>query len=471
MQQQKKLMVLIYFSLILPVNAATLQHTIDELIEQSFPHATIGVFIKDAQSGQVIYQRNADKLLTPASNIKMLTAAAALYHLGPEDRYVTTLSRDHNNIYLTFSGSPAFTSEDLKQLLRHLSQEGIKTIAGDVVLDTSQFKPPYHPAGSNYDDLGWYYEAPSTAVILNDNSVAFDFISAQTLNKPVKIKPEKPNNTLHIINNVITVSKTEAKEHCSLNIEMQTNNTVRLYGCLAQEEKPLKMQLAIPRPESYAKQIIKLALKESNIVLKGHIIEGHKPLQAKIIATHQSNELSQLLTHMLVESDNLYADSVTKRLAYSITGEGTYKQGAFAIKQILAKHTHLDMKQLELADGDGTRYNLITPKQTVVFLTDVFQDKNMSPMFSAALPAMGVSGTLKGRMKNTVLEKIVLAKTGSMHDISALSGYLMLPKDKTIIFSIISNNITGDYNKAKQLEDKILLAVYSSLQETLRREM
>ncbi len=470
MRHNMLMIALICLSRILHAQADALQHTIDGLIEQSFPHATVGVFIKDAQSEGILYERHANKLLSPASNIKMLTAAAAFYHLGPEDRYRTTLSRDKHNIYITFTGSPAFTTDDLKQLLSHLKQQGIKTIPGNVVLDTSQFKPPYHPAGSNYDDLGWYYDAPSTAVILDGNAVAFDFISAETLNKPIKIKPEKPNNTLHLINNVRSVSKAQAKEHCSLNIEMQPNNTVQLYGCLAQDKKPLKMQLALPNPNLYAKQIIKTALKENNIVLSGDIIEGHRPPQTQTIAIHQSDELKQLLTHMLLESDNLFAGSVTKRLAHSITGEGTYKQGAFAIKQILAKHTKLDVKQLQLADGDGTRYNLITPKQTALLLSDLLEDKKISPMFIDALPIMGVSGTLKGRMKKTVLENTVKAKTGSMHDISALSGYLLLPKDKTIIFSIISNNITGDYSNAKKLEDNILLAVYSSLQTKDRVE-
>lgn len=439
------------------VQAQTLQQDIDGLIEQTFPHANIGIFIKDAQSGRVMYQRNANKLLSPASNIKMLTAAAALYHLGPDDRYITSLSRDHNNAYITFSGSPAFTTDDLKQLLH-----GLTTISGNIVLDTSQFKPPYHAAGTTYDDIGWYYDAPSTAIILNGNAISYDFISAKTLGKPIEIKPEIQGKALTIINNVITVSKAQEKEHCNLNIDVQPNNTLRLYGCLSQEDEPKKMQLAVPNPTLYAKQQIKTILKQSNILLKGNVIEGHKPTQATIIATHQSDDLPKLLTHMLLESDNLYADSVTKRLGHALTGEGTYKQGAFAIKKILAQHTHLDMKQVELMDGVGTRYNMITPKQMVIFLTDLYQDKKIYPIFLSTLPRMGVSGTLKDRMKNTGLEKNVLAKTGSMHDISALSGYLVLPTGKTIIFSIICNNITGDLSKAKELEDKILLAVYSN---------
>lgn len=446
----------VLFFFILPLQAQTLKQDIDGLIEQTFPHSNIGVFIKDAQSEQVIYQHNANKLLSPASNIKMLTAAAALYYLGPNDRYITNLSRDEKHVYITFSGSPAFSTENLKQLFH-----GLKLITGNIVLDTSQFKPPYHAAGTSYDDMGWYYNAPSTAIILNGNAIAYDFVSPKTLGKPIVVKPESPNKALTILNNVTSVSKAHEKSHCNLSIDTQSNNTVHLYGCLSQEDKPKKMQLAIPNPVLYAKQQIKTILKNSNIAFKGNVIEGLKSNQAKIIASHQSDDLLVLLKHMLLESDNLYADSITKRLGYLLTGQGTYKQGAFAIKQILAKHTHLDMKQLELTDGAGTRYNMITPKQMNIFLTDLYQDKKLNPLFLSILPRMGISGTLKDRMKNTVLEKNVFAKTGSMHDISALSGYLLLPKGKIIIFSIISNNITGHLSKAKELEDKILLAIYS----------
>jgi D-alanyl-D-alanine carboxypeptidase/D-alanyl-D-alanine-endopeptidase (penicillin-binding protein 4) len=110
----------------------------------------------------------------------------------------------------------------------------------------------------------------------------------------------------------------------------------------------------------------------------------------------------------------------------------------------------------------GNRYNLITPKQMAIFLTDLYQDKKMYPLFINMLPRMGATGTLKDRMKKSGLENKILAKTGSMHDITALSGYMLLPTGKTIIFSIIGNAITGDYIKAKELEEKILLAVFNN---------
>jgi len=162
---------------------------------------------------------------------------------------------------------------------------------------------------------------------------------------------------------------------------------------------------------------------------------------------------------MLQTSDNLYADSLFKQLAYSVTGEGIYKQGIFAIKQILAQHTHIDPDQVELADGAGTRYNLATPEQMVVLLSDLYNDTAMRSIFLDTLPQAGVSGWLKKRLKNTDLEKKVFAKTETMHDISSLSGFIINSNARTFIFSIIINSVNKPISEAKSLEDQILLII------------
>ena len=131
----------------------------------------------------------------------------------------------------------------------------------------------------------------------------------------------------------------------------------------------------------------------------------------------------------------------------------------FAVKSILARNTKLDMNQLELADGIGTRYNLATAEQISILLSTIYRDKKIFPIFFKALPQSGVSGTLKERMKKSPLTKIVYAKTGSMHDISSLSGYLINPHGKPLIFSIIINGINRSPSKAKSLEEQILTII------------
>ncbi len=440
-------------------HSQTLSENIDDIIQQKLPHATVGVLVKDASTGQIIYSKNPDKLLSPASSMKVFTAAAALYQLKPTYRFLTTLSRKKQDYFISFSGSPSLTEADLTNLLLSLKKNNVKIIPGNIILDTSRFKAPFYPGGASIDDMGWYYSAPDTAAILDGNAVAYDFIGAKEIGKLVKIKPKTSPSALTIINQVITVTKEQEKDHCNFNIETKANNTLRLYGCLAQNDKPNLMKLAVPDPILMTKQAVKKVLYQNNIVLNGHIINGKVPSDAITLLSNTSDDLVKLITHMLRESDNLYASSLTKELAYALTKEGTNKQGAYAIKTILSKHTNLDMSQLEIADGVGTRYNLITPEQMVTLLTDLYQDLNMRDIFLKALPQAGVSGTLQERMKNTALDKIVFAKTGTMHDISSLSGFVISADKKPLIFSIIINGVNKPISEAKALEEEILLNI------------
>jgi len=453
----RKIIILLYL-LSFSIHAENLTQKIDNLINSMLPRGHIGVMVIDPETKEILYQKDQAKFFNPASNIKLLTAAAALYQLGENYHYHTDLFQDKNNFYLKFSGDPSLTRDDLNKLIKKLSDLNIKEIAGDIILDTNAFKPPYHASGMSYDDLGWYYAAPSTAIMLDGNALAYDFVSAK-LNMPIEIKPKTENTALTIINEVKTVKKEEAIKHCNLNIEIKDNNTTRLYGCLAQDEHPHLMHLAISDPNLYAINVIKEALKEANIKLQGSIILGEKPINAKLIAQHESADLSKLITHMLEESDNLYADSLTKLIGSSLTGQGTYKEGVYAIKKILKENTHLDTHEIELTDGAGTRYNVITPNELIVFLTALYNDPKIKPIIINSLPKMGVSGSLKDRMKDSLLTNKVFAKTGSMHDISALSGFMITPKNKTYIFSIISNGINGKLKIGKDLEEKILLAL------------
>jgi serine-type D-Ala-D-Ala carboxypeptidase/endopeptidase (penicillin-binding protein 4) len=435
----------------------TLAEKIDTLIEQQLPHAIVSVLIKDAQTGQIIYSKNANKLLSPASGTKLFTAAAALYQLKPDYTFLTTLAQKNQDFYLTFSGSPSLTIDNLTNLLLNLQKNGINTINGNIILDGSRFKPPYYAGGYSYDDLGWYYAAPSTAIILNGNAVAYEVSNAQKIGMPIQIKAKTSDPGLTIINEVITADKAQVKEHCNLNIDLKSHNKLRLYGCLAEKKAPQLLQFAITDPILLAKQVIKNTLDKNGILCKGQITTGKTPPDAKLIASIRSKNLSQLITRMLQESDNLYANSLYKQLAYSVTGEGSYKQGSFAMKKILSQHTNLDLGQLEIVDGVGARYNLTTAEQLVVLLTDLYNDKGIQPIFLNALPQAGISGSLKDRMKKTSLEKKVFAKTGTMHDISSLSGYLINTNSKTLIFSIIINGINTPISKAKSLEEQILL--------------
>lgn len=147
--------------------ASNLNKKLNDIIRQALPNAMVGVYIQTLD-GKPIYAHHADKLFNPACNTKLYTAAAALYSLGPNYHYETSLSRLNEDIFITFSGAPDLTSYDLSNLLQQVS-----TIKGNLVLDTKRFKPPYYLPGYSYDELGWGYSAPCHSVIINKNAAKY----------------------------------------------------------------------------------------------------------------------------------------------------------------------------------------------------------------------------------------------------------------------------------------------------------
>jgi len=417
-------------------------HPIDKLIDDKLPYANVSIMAKNMATGDVIYQKNADRRLMPASGTKLFTAAATLFQFDENHTFPTTLSQQGEVYYITFTGSPSLKKSELKTLLTHIKDKPKK-----IVLDTTRFESPNYPDGIQYDDLGWYFAAPDTAIMLDENYETYEFITGKKPGKKIKIKAKSTEHQLKLINQVVGASPEDAKHHCDLNVALLPENTLKLYGCLAVRDTPKLMMLAIPDPLYLAKNIIHSSYKDVPIEL------GATPKDAKPLYTIPSPSITELVQHMLLVSDNLYANALTKQLGFAVTGHGRYKEGVFAMQKILAKNTSVDFSQIKLKDGEGTRYNLVTTNQMITLLSDFYQYKNL-------LPCMGVSGNLQDRMKGSVLEGKVHAKTGSMQDTSSLSGYI--DGAQPVVFSILINGINQPLHQVKNIEEEIVQALANS---------
>ena len=447
------------FILFSQVHAASGIEAIDALIAAKLPNASVGMVVKDLKTDKIVYAHHPQTLEALASGTKLLTAAAALYQLGADYHFLTKLAQKGKDYYLSFSGSPSFTEANLDLLLQQLQARGISVIEGDIIVDSSRFRAPEYPDGLSMDDLGWDYAAPDSAIIINENTEAFQCITGESVGMPVSIQSLSKNPGLQIINDLKTATQEEAEQHCSMHIALKAQNTLHLFGCLPKGDEPTILNLAIPEPFLYLKQLIALQLSKRGITLKGEIKSGYTPANAKTLLSFQSDDLQQLVSHMLKKSDNIYANSLTKLLGHVLSGEGSTKQGVYAIKKILTQHSSVDFNQMVLRDGMGTRYNLATAAQMVTLAQDLYRNDEMQSLILAALPQAGVSGTLKNRFKKTPLEGNLFAKTGSMHDISSISGYIISPKGAVLAFSLLINGLNMPKAEVKQIEQLLLLAV------------
>ncbi|MDF2940085.1 MAG: putative D-Ala-D-Ala carboxypeptidase [Gammaproteobacteria bacterium] len=423
-------------------------------IKKHIPQYNTGILIENANTGQVLYQLHSTQSFTPASNTKVFTAAAALWYLGPEFRFQTTLSTKGSvqnneldgNAYITFSGDPSFKSSNLLDLIAQLKASGVHSIDGNVILDDSVYSGPQYPLGWPQDDLPYCYAAPATGIIINQNCMYFQLNNGKVVHRDGNKFP---------VNNQVKLVARSALRTCGFEPEILGDNTVILKGCLLNQQI-WNFQFAVHNPGNYAIQMVTRYLNSQGIILKGQVELGTTPYGVKVIATRQSANLQTLLGIMLKKSDNLYAESITRTLGKQYYGVGSHKAGANAINAILEKQVGPDFTPPYLQDGSGeSTYNLASPQQLVQVLHAMYHSP-MGKIFIKELAISGQPGTLVYRMSTPPLRGKIFAKTGTIEGVSTLSGYIILPGRQPVIFSIMMNEIVGSKTRARAAQDKIV---------------
>ncbi len=404
--------------------------------------ASVGIKLQSVKNGEVMFAQNTHKLLVPASNAKIFTAVAALTYLGPEYVFNTQLLTSpkaivsnktlNGDLYIKFSGDPSLTSADISQLFATLKQRGVNRINGHVYIDDSVFSGSSLGPGWLGADTRYCYSAPISGVIIDHNCPRF-------LYQP---KAKK----------VATI--------CSHKYTKRGKKHVRRNSCLRVRHKasPYYVQRVLHNPHEYAKGLVEQLLTQQHISVSGEISRAAANKNMQIVALHRSEPLAELLTKMLKESDNLFADAIFKKLGSVYFDEsGNWENGSLAVKNILTEKAHLNMNNLRLVDGSGmSRYNLVTADEVTDLLNYAYHRLPYATDFIQALPVGGIDGTLARRMHKMDLRGRVRAKTGTMHSVTALSGYLETTHDDVLVFSIIFNGFYGSGRYYRAISDELL---------------
>lgn len=466
---------------------------LDNMLQLLKPiHSQLGITVWDMTSQKTVFQYNNQSLMQPASVQKLLTALAATKQLGKQFSYQTQLitlaeqpldKTQINNgvysgdIYIEFSGDPTLTFQDLHQLLGSLSTLGITKLTGNIMLASEQDSQLQAP-GWVWDDLGICYAAPISPFIINKNCVygrlstnGYNKVAKITMmgNRPIDITNDayfvsptidnpvvKPAVTLPVAN-ALPAYLTESVPQCQLTLSRFDNNRYHLSGCHV-GAKSLPLAIAISDPQIYAQHIIAKQLESLGIRYNHPIttIKMNKQpkfmAQRQVIASHQSDALPQLLETMLLESDNLIADSLLKKLGevYYQTPSDFARSGQ-ALKTILYS-IGIDLSTANIADGSGlSRYNLLTPEHVLSVLTVIYQQPEYRFLLDL-LPESGVSGTLRYKryFNKSPLKHHVFAKTGSMLGIANLAGRVNVSNGHNYLFVLFENGLSPQIKKQQK---------------------
>lgn len=456
--------------------AESINDTIEQVLQTAMAHSdgmqtsNVGIDIISLQTGQTLYQKNSDHLYTPASVQKMITAAAALSYLKPDFRFQTTIYATgpvsqgtlNGNLYVKFSGDPTLSLSDLSQMVDQLRAQHISRINGRVYIDNFDYDDVPYPPGCLWDDLSYSYGAPMNAIIIDRNKFALTFKPASYAGGKPQLSTNLPDGVINFTNELRTT--TSYIDNCPITIYSDMHNHYEVSGCLDARSGIQGRSLAIRDMVAYAEVELQNMLQRNQISFTGTIARGHVPQQAVALVVHSSPPLSVILQHTLKKSDNLYINTIFKKLGQMYFSEqGSWQNGLEAVKKILGPAAGIDFTKNLLTDGAGlSRYDLITPRQLTQLLYFIYHDPTVATPLIQALPIAGKDGTLRWRMLPEGSSESIHAKTGSMTGVSALSGFVVTRSHGTVAFAIMANDFVGKRVPYTHLQDHICEALAKS---------
>jgi len=401
-----------------------LRHTIDSLTSQpEFRNAHWGVLIVNPRTGDTLYSKNAGKLFMPASNMKIITSAAALTLLGPDYTYKTTFLRDgpvgdsllDGNLLVIGRGDPTISDNMrglatvvMDSLADSVRAHGIRQVTGALARVGNAFPDSTHGYGWEWDDLGEYYGSGVDELIFNEG------MAPTTLRPP----PDSVRDSLY---------SGPAKD-----------------------------------PGTGYLNAFNDALGRKQILVEAGVMDSilPTPFRMDTLFTYTSPPMRNIIQALMKPSQNQIAEILLKTIGLERGGMGTADSARKIVaQQLLAWGVQPD--GFIIRDGSGlSRHDLLTP-ETIVKVLDKMQADTAFSVFYNAMPIAGVDGTLKDRMKGTPAEGNVRAKTGSISAARSLSGYVTTADGERLIFSILSNNWSTPSSAVTGVADQIAAALAS----------
>jgi serine-type D-Ala-D-Ala carboxypeptidase/endopeptidase (penicillin-binding protein 4) len=441
-----------------PICSAQLGTAIDAVINRPlFSRARWGILVQPLSTAQTLYNRDAQKYFTPASNAKLLTTAAALQELGVNFRFRTSIYDNGNGVLrIVGRGDPSLTDTQLQDLAQQLKQKGIIQIK-QLIADDSYIQGDIVNPTWQWEDLQSDYGAPVSSFILNQNLFSLKLVP-QTVGKVSQVVWTDINEAKQwrTINQSVTVAQ---NQQTNINFTRDLSGTIlRIQGKLTANSEPYLINLPIVDPNYYFLRRFRNALVTEKIILGQTLVLTGGTNQQEIAAV-ESPPLSELLLETNINSNNLYAEALLRALAVRkprVQNQTSADVGLEVVKVSLTQ-LGVDPANYILVDGSGlSRRDLVTPEAFVQTLRGIAKTP-VAFVYRASLPVAGKSGTLKNRFRNTPAEGIVQAKTGTMTGVVSLSGYVNALRYEPLVFSIIVNQSEQPATVVRQAIDEIVV--------------
>ncbi|WP_017627127.1 D-alanyl-D-alanine carboxypeptidase/D-alanyl-D-alanine endopeptidase [Nocardiopsis chromatogenes] len=456
-----------------------LRRDLDALLEDpALEGAVSGVVVRSADTGEELYGREPDTALLPASNMKLLTSAAALEVFGPEHRFTTGVRADtapnrggvvRGDLYLVGGADPTLTADAYDDLAEEVADAGVRRVTGDLVADDTLFDDErLHPDWEAGDEP-YYYAAQISALTVAANEdydtgvVTASAEPGDAAGDPVEVGLEPMADNLEVRNEAATGAPDSAP---SLQVTREPGtNTFTFSGSLPAGGDGYEALRTVDDPTAHAAHLFADALEDNGVKVTGGVGFGAAPAYTAEVADRASDELGDLLVPFMKLSNNGHAEMLVKAMGAERTDSGSWKAGTAVVEEA-AEGLGLDTGRYDQADGSGlARTNTMTA-HGVADLLDTARGEPWWPVYENALPLAGaedrmVGGTLRNRMRDTAAEENVRAKTGTLTGVSALSGYVTAADGEELVFVVLNNGYSGSAPRHVQDAIGVRLAEFS----------
>jgi D-alanyl-D-alanine carboxypeptidase len=538
------------FLVLSALHAQSLHAEIDALLNVEWlRYGYCGVVVRDLQTGETLYRRDAERVLIPASNMKLLVTAAALHRLGPEYRFRTrvwmrgTLTPDgvlHGDLILQGLGDATLEMRGLETLAQQVRQAGVQRVQGYLLYDDSWLDAERYGFGWSSDDEPFGYQAQMSALCAERNAIRLYAKPATQVGEPAQLRLEPATDYVELVNRTRTVERGAANTGIRAT-RTRARNQIIVDGTLPLgSEEVFVGRYSVENPSRYATHLFRQALQAAGVVVErgivpaltpspsptgwergvgahgsapyrssspalrergiipiaetystktqaiedpllkvppasrgnrtdarfpsrsgGNLKEGGIP-EMTLLAEHLSPPLREVVALINKPSDNLITEITLKSLGREIRGEGTTAAGVQVLREFL-QSAGLEMGAVHVVDGSGlSRINGVSPENFVRLLEHMHRSPH-AEAFRESLPAYGVDGTLRNRLRGTPVQGNGYAKTGSLNRVSSLSGYLRTKSGRWLAFSIIMNAYNASGADARALQDRLVQLLWERL--------
>lgn len=450
------------------------------LADKLLAKATVGVEIvalgDTPEQTKILLRRRSDKPLIPASNLKLITTAAALDRLGSNFRFETRLVRLGEDLALVGDGDPTLGDAELLKKVgwstttlyeawaTSLVKAGVTTVR-DVLVDDGVFDEHFVHDNWPADQRNLRYVAGVGGLNFNANCLDFYFAPTAT-GSTISYVMDPPTKYAAVQNNVRTGEN-------ALNMEFVPTDPdgrlVRLKGTFP--GGPAPKSVTVDDPALLAGTVLADVLATHGVSVTGTTrrdrtvraaLDGTSPTTTAPgaqVVDRTTTPIGVVIARANKDSMNLYAEALCKRLGYAVSGEpGSWTNGPAAVEAFVSS-LDVPADQISLDDGCGlSRQNTVSASAISKVLQHVYFSPNRQ-VYIDSLAVAGVDGTLDDRFKGTDLRGRLFGKSGFINNVSSLSGYWQGKDGRWYAFSILMNGIPNKSNSAiKPLQERIVRA-------------